>query len=77
MNGKRSSVLLTTCAEPDCQTLVLGGWCVEHDRRPPRVFVRGRPYVRQRARLATAAMSVKVRAEPLRVSDRLLERGLR
>jgi hypothetical protein len=36
--------MLTTCSEPGCATLVLGGRCVEHERRPTRSFVRGRPF---------------------------------
>jgi hypothetical protein len=35
--------MLTTCSEPGCATLVMGGRCIEHERRPTRVFVRGRP----------------------------------
>jgi hypothetical protein len=35
--------MLTTCSEPGCATLVMGGRCLEHERRPSRVFVRGRP----------------------------------
>jgi hypothetical protein len=37
--------MLTTCSEPGCATLVMGGRCLEHERRPTRVFVRGRPLV--------------------------------
>jgi hypothetical protein len=37
--------MLTTCSEPGCETLVMGGRCLEHDQRPARVFVRGRPLV--------------------------------
>jgi hypothetical protein len=36
--------MLTTCSEPGCVTLVMGGRCLEHERRPTRAFVRGRPY---------------------------------
>jgi hypothetical protein len=37
--------MLTTCSEPGCATLVMGGRCVEHERPPTRVFVRGRPFI--------------------------------
>jgi hypothetical protein len=36
--------MLTTCSEPGCATIVMGGRCLEHERRPRRVFVRGRPF---------------------------------
>jgi hypothetical protein len=36
--------MLTTCNEPGCPTLVMGGRCIEHERRPTRIFVRGRPF---------------------------------
>ena len=36
--------MLTTCSEPGCETLVMGGRCLEHESRPARAFVRGRPY---------------------------------
>lgn len=36
--------MLTTCSEPGCATLVMGGRCLEHERRPSRSFVRGRPF---------------------------------
>jgi hypothetical protein len=37
--------MLTICSEPGCSTLVMGGRCLEHERRPVREFVRGRPLV--------------------------------
>jgi hypothetical protein len=36
--------MLTTCSEPGCATLVMGGRCLEHERRSTRIFVRGRPF---------------------------------
>jgi hypothetical protein len=36
--------MLMTCSEPGCATLVMGGRCLEHERRPVRAFVRGRPF---------------------------------
>jgi hypothetical protein len=36
--------MLTTCSEPGCATLVMGGRCLEHERGPTRIFVRGRPF---------------------------------
>jgi hypothetical protein len=38
--------MLTTCAEPGCNTFVLGGFCLVHDAPQTRVFVRGRPFAR-------------------------------
>jgi hypothetical protein len=42
--------MLTTCSEPGCATLVLGGRCIEHERPATRVFVRGRPLAGAHAR---------------------------
>ena len=36
--------MLTTCSEPGCTTLVMGGRCLEHEKAPTRIFVRGRPF---------------------------------
>jgi len=36
--------MLTTCSEPGCVTIVMGGRCLEHERRPSRTFARGRPF---------------------------------
>lgn len=36
--------MLTTCSEPGCATLVMGGRCLAHDKAPTRIFVRGRPF---------------------------------
>ena len=36
--------MLTTCSEPGCATLVMGGRCLAHDKAPTRNFVRGRPF---------------------------------
>jgi len=36
--------MLKTCSEPGCATIVMGGRCLEHERRPKRTFVRGRPF---------------------------------
>jgi hypothetical protein len=38
--------MLTRCTEPGCETLVLGGRCLEHEAPQTRIFVRGRPFVR-------------------------------
>lgn len=37
--------MLRTCAEPGCDTFVLGGFCLVHEAPQTRVFVRGRPFV--------------------------------
>jgi hypothetical protein len=39
-------VIVRQCAEPGCETLVMGGYCLEHEQPQTRVFVRGRPFVR-------------------------------
>jgi hypothetical protein len=36
--------MLTTCSEPGCATLVMGGRCIEHETPAARIFVRGRPF---------------------------------
>lgn len=41
----RARTMLTRCAEPGCETFVLGGFCLEHDAPQTRIFVRGRPFV--------------------------------
>lgn len=41
----RGRSMLTTCAEPGCETFVLGGFCLVHEAPQKRVFVRGRPFV--------------------------------
>jgi hypothetical protein len=39
--------MLSTCTEPSCKTIVFGsGPCLEHEQRPTRTFVRGRPFIR-------------------------------
>jgi hypothetical protein len=37
-------MIVRPCAWPGCETLVVGGFCLEHEVRPKRVFVRGRPF---------------------------------
>jgi hypothetical protein len=51
--------MLTTCSEPGCATLVMGGRCIEHDQIQTRVFVRGRPVIT--ARTAARAQSLPAR----------------
>lgn len=46
--------MLTTCSEPGCATLVMGGRCIEHEKPPTRVFVRGRPLVVAQRRIGGA-----------------------
>jgi len=41
--------ILRTCADPYCSTLAMGLFCMKHDRQEPRVFPRGRPFVREQA----------------------------
>ena len=50
--------MLTICSEPGCSTLVMGGRCVEHERRPTRVFVRGRPLLTTAPRTETYGYGV-------------------
>jgi hypothetical protein len=44
-SGYGSGTMLTRCAEPGCETFVLGGCCLEHEYPQTRIFVRGRPFV--------------------------------
>ena len=37
--------MLSTCTEPGCTTLTMGGTCVEHDLPVTVTFERGRPFV--------------------------------
>jgi len=45
VSGYGSGTMLTRCSQPGCETLVLGGRCLEHEYPQNRVFVRGRPFV--------------------------------
>ncbi len=36
--------IVTKCTAPGCKTLTMGPFCVEHEVRVTRVFVRGRPW---------------------------------
>jgi hypothetical protein len=60
--------MLTTCSEPGCTTLVMGGRCIEHDHPASRVFVRGRPLTRA-TQLSTASYGVTPSGRPLRTVD--------
>lgn len=42
--------MLTTCSEPGCTTIVLGGRCIDHERPQLKTFVRGRPFTAGEAR---------------------------
>ena len=50
--------MLTTCSEPGCATIVMGGRCLEHERRPKRTFVRGRPFDADRPGTSPAGYGV-------------------
>lgn len=50
--------MLTTCSEPGCATIVMGGRCLEHQRRPSRAFVRGRPFAGERPDTAPSGYGV-------------------
>ncbi|MCI0634479.1 MAG: hypothetical protein L0206_11280 [Actinobacteria bacterium] len=50
--------MLTTCSEPGCATLVMGGRCLEHERHPDRAFVRGRPFAGDRPETAGSGYGV-------------------
>ncbi|MGH3132976.1 MAG: hypothetical protein ACRDNY_04405 [Gaiellaceae bacterium] len=56
--------MLTTCSEPGCSTLVMGGRCIEHERPQMRVFVRGRPYVAPRVRALVTTIAEAERPAP-------------
>jgi len=45
--------ILRTCADPGCSTLCMGFFCIAHDRKETRTFVRGRPFLRQAAAAQT------------------------
>jgi hypothetical protein len=36
--------IVTQCTAPGCKTLTMGPFCVDHEARVTRVFVRGRPW---------------------------------
>jgi hypothetical protein len=36
--------IVTQCTAPGCKTLTMGAFCMEHEARVTRVFVRGRPW---------------------------------
>ena len=54
--------MLTTCNEPGCATLVMGGRCIEHEKPPTRVFVRGRPVVAAQRRTGGAGYGLRTMA---------------
>ena len=43
----RPSSMLSPCVTPGCNTLTMGGTCVEHDAPVTVTFPRGRPFVRE------------------------------
>jgi hypothetical protein len=59
--------IVTKCEIPGCETLTMGPLCVEHERLPARVFVRGRPLVQvatdvaRPLTVATTAFAPKLR----------------
>jgi hypothetical protein len=46
--------ILRTCADPACSTLGMGFFCIAHDHRETRTFVRGRPFTRAASTKAPA-----------------------
>jgi hypothetical protein len=36
--------IVSQCTAPGCKTLTMGPFCVDHEARVTRVFVRGRPW---------------------------------
>jgi hypothetical protein len=36
--------IATRCTAPECETVTVGPFCIEHEVVVPRVFVRGRPF---------------------------------
>jgi len=38
--------IVTQCTALGCETLTIGPLCIEHEQQTQRVFVRGRPFVR-------------------------------
>jgi hypothetical protein len=69
-------VVLTTCKEPGCETLVMGGRCIDHERPQNRIFVRGRPFVAQKLAPAMPVSLGTIRfATPARVRVPTLTRS--
>jgi hypothetical protein len=59
--------MLTTCSEPGCTTLVMGGRCLEHETPPTRIFVRGRPFATaSAARTVTGGSIATLTTTPVR-----------
>jgi hypothetical protein len=56
--------MLTTCSEPGCATLVMGGRCLDHERASTRIFVRGRPFAATPVTDATGHAVTKVATAP-------------
>jgi hypothetical protein len=62
--------MLKRCAEPGCDTFVLGGFCLDHELPPTRVFVRGRPFVPAVTASSSTAFAEHAPFEPGRVFAR-------
>lgn len=62
--------MLTTCSEPGCATLVMGGRCLAHEKAPTRIFVRGRPFAAApETEVAGHALTTGAASMPVRSFD--------
>jgi hypothetical protein len=64
--------IVTQCEVPGCETMTMGPVCVEHEHRPMRVFVRGRPFLKVATdlRRPLAATATVVAPKLRRASER-------
>jgi hypothetical protein len=58
--------ILRTCADPGCSTLGMGLFCIAHDHRETRTFVRGRPFTPTSTTQALAVALLPPRSKPPR-----------
>jgi hypothetical protein len=62
--------MLRICDHPDCATLTLGAFCIEHEQRiEGEIYPRGRPFPQRgpsRRRLVVAKPSEAVKRTPAR-----------
>ena len=56
--------IVTQCSAPGCETLTMGPLCIEHEQHAERVFVRGRPLVRDVMDARRPVLTSSRRADP-------------
>lgn len=59
--GARRSVLLTSCSQPGCTTLTIGGTCVMHDPAVRPTYGRGAPFAQLAPFVRTTQREVRSR----------------